>query len=100
MGLSFQAISGNRYERRKPLPVAGFLYVIKPVHDFIIYFYTSMDTVKKIPVKWVWIIIVVGGAIFCFYWFSLRVEGIKKQCYQYSVSYGQNYEACLTQNGL
>ena len=59
-----------------------------------------MGNIQNISAKWVWAIIILGALMFCFYWFSIRVENIKKECFQKNVNYGQNYDACLRQNGL
>ena len=54
---------------------------------------------KNISIGWVWLIIVIIGVITAFYWFSMRPEQIKKECYRQSMG-GVNYDACIRQHGL
>lgn len=57
---------------------------------------------NNISIKWVLLAIVVIGAIFAFYWFSVRPEQIKKECYRKSTLIwgGVDFGACLRQHGL
>lgn len=61
----------------------------------------------------VWIIVIIGVSVFAFYWFIIRPEQIKKECYQYAYSTpnlgdtqewntatNYYYQACLRRSGL
>lgn len=50
MGLSLQAISGNRYERLRPLPVAGFLYACPALSAWDFYM-KNIDKLARYIVK-------------------------------------------------
>lgn len=57
---------------------------------------------KRIHIGLIWLIIAIVGIILSFYWFSVRPENIRKNCYISSVKYygSVNYEACLIEHGL
>jgi hypothetical protein len=56
--------------------------------------------IKSIPLSWVWLIIAVVVLIFSFYWFSVRPEQIKKECYKKASVSNTPYRGCLLKNGL
>lgn len=63
-----------------------------------------IEKVKRFPVAWVWLIVAIVGIAFAFYWFSVRPEQIRKQCFIESrsalYSYEASYKGCLVRNGL
>lgn len=59
----------------------------------------GLKNIQQFPISWVWLIVVIAGIAFSFYWFSVRPEQIKKDCNRQSY-YGTNYYACLRQHGL
>lgn len=59
---------------------------------------------KPLPMKWVWLIVAVLAAGMAFYWFSVRPEGIRKDCYEtarINAYYGgdESYQDCLRKHG-
>lgn len=58
----------------------------------------KVKNIRRIPVGWAWLIVVVLGAVLSFYYFSVRPEQIKKECYVYRKLI--SYEECLIKHGL
>lgn len=63
----------------------------------------KIKNIKNIPIGWAFLIVIIIVVVFSFYWFSVRPEQIRKECYKNRNMYGiyyHDYEGCLKGNGL
>lgn len=64
-------------------------------------FTNLLFNMKYLSMGSTWLIVVIIGAIFSFYWFSVRPEQIKKECYKKSsLDYYFSYDDCLMRSGI
>lgn len=57
----------------------------------------NLKNMNHISIKWVSLVVIIIGAVFAFYWFSVRPAQIQKKCYQNPYP---SYNECLVGNGL
>ena len=63
----------------------------------------NINEIKKLHIGLAWLIVAIIGSVMFFYWFGVRPEQIKKDCYlrgQNALGWSGSYEDCLQQNGL
>ena len=58
-----------------------------------------LEKIKNIPPVWAWLIVLIVGSVIAFYWFGVRPEQIRKNCY-FGPSRPDAEYNCLKRNGL